>query len=168
MTKESETVTGSKFTPITSQEQLNTVIAERIKRAEAKAVEPFKDYDDLKEKAAKYVEGQNAAKSVEDKAAEQIAKLQKQIDGLNDNLTQSQSEAVKARIQAKYKISDDDAALFLTATDTDVLDKQAKALSERIADRKKGAPFVPEQRGHTDPPVDENAQFAAQLFGKSD
>lgn len=155
------------FTPITTQEQFNAQIAERIKRAEAKAVEPFKDYDDLKAKAAKYDEGTNAAKTAEQKAAEQVAEMQKQIDALNGTLSQSQSEATKARIQAKYKLSDDDAQLFLTATDSEALENQAKALSERIADRKKQPPFVPEQLGHQEPPADEMAEFTGQLFGRA-
>lgn len=156
------------FKPITSQEQLNATIAERIKRAEAKAVEPFSDYDDLKAKADKYDAGQDAAKSAEDKAAEQVAKMQKQIDDLTGTLTQSQSEASKARIQAKYKLSDEDASLFLTATDSDALEAQAKALAERLADRNKRAPYVPEQTTHTDPPENEGAGFARRLFSGED
>lgn len=144
------------FTPITSQEQLNTVIGERIARAQAKAAEQFADYDSLKEKAAKFDEASNAAKSVEEKAAEQIAEMQKQIDGLTGKLTESESSATRARIQAKHKISDEDAALFLTATDADALEAQAKALAERLGDRKKGSPRVPEQKDITPKPADDD------------
>lgn len=45
---------GDKFTPITSQEQLNGIIKGRIERAEKKAVEKFSDYDALKAKAEAY------------------------------------------------------------------------------------------------------------------
>lgn len=153
------------FTPITTQEQLNTIIADRIKRAEAKAVEPFADYEDIKAKAAKYDEGQDAAKSVETKAAEQIAAMQKQIDGLTGKLTESESTALKARIQAKHKISDEDAALFLTATDSEALETQAKTLAERFADRKRQAPYVPEQTDTDTPTPKDEDGFGAFVSG---
>lgn len=154
------------FTAITSQEQFDAAIKDRIARAEKKAAEQFSDYSDLQAKAAKYDEGVNAAKSAEDKAAAQIAEMQKQIESLNGKLTASESSALRARIQAKHGISDDDASLFLTATDPDALESQAKTLAERIGAAKKGAPYVPQQTGHTDPPVNEEAAYARQLFGR--
>lgn len=159
----------TEFTPITTREQyqerLEADLKERIARAEKKAVEPYSDYDALKAKAAKYDEGVNAAKSAEDKAAEQIAEMRKQIEGLTGKLAESESSATRARIQAKHGISDEDAALFLTATDADALENQAKTLSERIGASKKGAPYVPQQTGPTDPPVNEDAALARQIFG---
>ena len=38
----------SDFTPIETQEQLDKVIGERIRRAEQKAAEKYADYEDLK------------------------------------------------------------------------------------------------------------------------
>ena len=63
----------SDFTPIETQEQLDKVIGERIKRAEQKSAEKYADYDDLKTQNANY--------------ATQIAQLQ----------TQLQSQADKAK-----------------------------------------------------------------------
>lgn len=40
------------FEPITTQEQLDSVLRERLRRAREKAVEPYADYEDLKTKAA--------------------------------------------------------------------------------------------------------------------
>lgn len=47
-----ETPKPDGFQPITSQEQLNEVIAGRVRRAEDKVREAFADYDDLKAAAA--------------------------------------------------------------------------------------------------------------------
>lgn len=43
----------------------------------------------------------------------------------------ARAEALRFRIATRYGISDEDAELFLTATDEDVLERQAKALQER-------------------------------------
>ena len=52
---------ADEFTPITSQEQLDQVIKGRIERAQAKAVERFADYDEIKAKAAEYDKSQEAS-----------------------------------------------------------------------------------------------------------
>jgi hypothetical protein len=159
--KEATGAGDEKFTPITTQEQLNTVIAERIERAKKTAIEPFADYETLKAKAAQFDQAENDKKSADDKNADAIAALQKE-------LADSRSEATKARIQAKYSISDDDADLFLTASDSDALERQAKTLAERVADRKKGAPYVPEQQSQTDVPKDALREFAKSVFKSRD
>ena len=38
----------SEFTPIETQEQLDKVIGERVRRAERQAAEKYADYDDIK------------------------------------------------------------------------------------------------------------------------
>lgn len=66
------------FTPIETQEQLDAVIRERIKRAERKAAEQFADYDQLKEKTARLDELESASKSELQKANEELARLRNQ------------------------------------------------------------------------------------------
>ena len=70
------------FTPITSQEQFNAAIQERISRAESKVREQFADYDALKEKAGKYDEAQNASKTEAQKAEERIKSLEDELSGM--------------------------------------------------------------------------------------
>ena len=60
----SEATTG--FTPITSQEQLNSVLADRLRRERAK----YADYADLKEKAGTVEELTARAEAAEAKIAE--------------------------------------------------------------------------------------------------
>lgn len=57
---------------IESQDQFDGLVKDRIKRAEAKAVEPFADYDDLKAKAGQVDE--LTAKFETDLAAEKSAR----------------------------------------------------------------------------------------------
>lgn len=158
------------FTPITTPEQLNAFLADRVKRAEAKAVEKFADYDDLKAKAAQYDALEQNKKTAEDKLTERITALEAELKTTRDDLGTSKQEATRARIQAKYKVSDDDAELFLTAGDADGLEKQAKALADRIADRKAKGPVVPSQKGgeSNDPKPDPMRDLARQVFQTDD
>lgn len=63
----------SDFQIIETQEQLDKVIGERIKRAEQKATEKYADYEDLKTQNAGYVT--------------QIAQLQSQLQAQTDKIT---------------------------------------------------------------------------------
>ena len=124
------------FEAITSQEALDKIVQSRIARERAK----FADYDELKAKAAQFAAIEDAKKSDEQKWQERIEKLESELTG-------TRRDAEKARIQARYSISDEDAALFLTATDTEQLEAQAKALAERVTKQKKNGPTAPEQKG---------------------
>jgi len=115
------------FTPITTQDDLNKVVADRVKRAEAK----YADYDAIKAKAAE-LDGLKAANQTEaEKTAERIAALE-------NDLSKTRQETQRLSIATAHGITDkDDIELFLTGTDVDTLTKQAKRLQDRDADRKK-------------------------------
>lgn len=132
------------FTPPATQEELNKLIGERVDRERKK----YADYDDVKAKAAQFDQLNESKKSDEQKTDERITALESE-------LTAAKFAADRARIQARYSISDDDADLFLTASDAGKLEAQAKALAEkakadadRAADRKKNGPVVPAQKGN--------------------
>ena len=78
------------FTPITSQEDLNRVIGERINSVKAK----FADYDDLKAKASRLDEIEQASKSELEKAQERIAELE-------GSVSQAQRAALVTRIASE-------------------------------------------------------------------
>ena len=63
----------NEFKPITSQEELNKLIGARINQVKSQ----FADYDDLKAKAAKVDEAEEASKTELQKAQERIAELEK-------------------------------------------------------------------------------------------
>ena len=66
----------NEFEPITSQEQFDQAIKARIERAQAKAVERFADYDDLKAKAARLDDLEKTSKADIDAANERIRELE--------------------------------------------------------------------------------------------
>lgn len=150
----------TEFTPITSQDELNKALAERLQRERAK----FADYKDLKAKADRLDEIEAASKSEAEKVAERIAALESENKRI-------QSEALRSRIQAKHGISDEDAALFLTGADEDTLTAQAKRLAEREADRKKRGNVAPKEGGSADNAgAGDSAtrEFVRGLFGRTD
>ena len=143
------------FKPITSQDELNRIIGERVKRAKPA------DYDDLKAKAAELDKIQAASKSEADKTAERIASLERDLEA-------TRSAALRSRVQARFGISDEDAGLFLTATDEDTLVKQAQRLAAVESDRKKHGNRAPLQGRATSNSGTDNdeREFVRQLFGK--
>ena len=155
--------TGEKlaeFTPISTQDELNKVIADRINREKAK----FAYYKDLKAKAERLDQLEADKKSEAEKVAERIAALESENKRI-------QSEALRSRIQAKHGISDEDAALFLTGADEDTLTAQAKRLAEREADRKKRGNVAPKEGGSADNAGGGDSdlrEFTRSLFGRSD
>lgn len=128
-----------------SQADVDRIVKERVQRERAK----FADYDDLKAKAGE-------AKTAE----ERIAALEKQVQ-------ESQREALRRRVQAAHGISDEDADLFLTASDEDTLTAQARRLAARESERKQRNNIAPREGNNprTDA-EDETRAFARNLFAR--
>lgn len=146
--------TGDEFKAITSQEELNAVLKDRLERERAK----FSDYKDLKSKAAQLDSLAEASKTEAEKFNERIAALEK----ANGDLATS---ALRARIQAKFSISDEDAELFLTGADEDSLTKQAQRLAQRESERKKQGNRVFIEGTNPAANGSEDATFASNLLG---
>lgn len=147
---------STEFKPITSQADFDRLIGERVSRERAK----YGDYADLKAKAAKFDEAEEATKSEIQKAADAKAKAEQERDA-------ARAEALRLRIATKHGISDEDADLFLTGKDEATLTKQAERLAGRAADRKKHGNTVRSEGNHSgnDSKVDDERQFVSQLFG---
>ena len=142
------------FTPITSQDELNRIIGERVKRAKPA------DYDDLKAKAARLDEIEQANKTEIEKAADRAAKAEQERD-------KARADALRLRVAAKHGISDEDADLFLTGTDEATLTKQAERLAQRTADRKKQGNHVPREGSNPKAGDDPMREYARQLFDRA-
>lgn len=65
------------FTPIESQEQFDELVRDRLARERAK----YSDYEDLKAKAAKYDEAQEAGRSELEKAQARVRELEAEAEG---------------------------------------------------------------------------------------
>lgn len=151
-----DTPAADEFTPITTQDELNAALKDRLARERAK----FSDYNDLKAKAAKLDEIENANRTEAEKATAKIAELETQLNEMR-------VESTRLRIATEHGITDaDDIRLFLTGTDEETLTAQAKRLAERTSDRKKSH-VVPGEGKTPAPTGDPMRDFTRGLFAKA-
>lgn len=151
-TPSGETPAADEFKAITSQDELNRIIGERVKRAKPA------DYDDLKAKAAKLDEIEQANQTEAEKAATRLAELEAELNT-------TRRDSLRLKIASAHGITDaDDIDLFLTGADEETLTKQAKRLADRT-DRKK-THVVPGEGKTSQPKADERAAFADYLTGQ--
>ena len=153
-----QTPAADEFKAITSQDDLNKVVGERISRERAK----FADYDDLPSKAAKLDEIEKANQTEAEKAAARVAELEAELGT-------TRRESTRIKIAAEHGITDaDDIELFLTGNDEETLTKQAKRLADRTAEQQKNGNRAPRE-GQT-PPVnsgdEERRSFVRNLTGR--
>ena len=150
-----ETPAADEFKAITSQDDLNKVINDRLTRERAK----FADYKDLKTKAARLDELEAANQTEAERAAAKVAELEAQLNSVR-------TESTRLKIATEHGITDaDDIELFLTGSDEETLTKQAKRLADRTADRKKSGNHVPRE-GNTSSAADTPAlETVRGLFG---
>lgn len=145
---------GDEFSAITSQEDLDRIIRDRVKRERAK----FGDYAELKAKAARFDEIEAASKSELEKAIE----AREAAEAARD---QAVTEVLRYRIAMKHGISDEDADLFLTGTDEATLTSQAERLAERAAAGARNGTRSPrEGRAAAADGTSELRDFARELF----
>lgn len=145
------------FEPITSQEQLNKVVADRVRRAEAKVKESFADYDDLKTAAA-------AAET----ANEELTALRAAV--LNRAVADA---ATKTTVKAEHlpallgdglttvKVNTDGTVEGLDALVTAFLDSNPEYLKTEVPDKKPGVGKQDADRKSPPPKTDITAQIAA-------
>jgi len=135
---------NSGFTPPASQQELNRIIAERVNRTKAQ----FADYEDLKARAAQVDELTQKVADAEASAAD--------VPGLV-------SQQLRSHLVALHEIPAEDADLFLTATDPEVLLKQVGRLVGRS---KPQGNHVPREGTNTASVDNDKRAFAQQLFSE--
>lgn len=148
------TPAAEEFKPITSQDDLNRIISDRVSRERAK----YADYKDVKAKAARLDEIEQANQTELDKATQRATETEAERD-------HARAEALRLRIAAKHGIGAEDADLFLTGTDEETLTAQAERLNNRDTDRKKRGNYVPREGTTPTPPADEERAAVRSLFG---
>lgn len=153
--------TAQQFAPITSQDDLNKVIAQRIERERSK----FADYGDLKAKAARLDEMEAANKT-------QAERLSEQADRARADADAARAELLRYRVAASHGITDaDDIELFLTGTDEETLKRQAERLAKRSADASSPRSPKPDPNqgrtpsGNAATPADQFASFIQSQLG---
>lgn len=147
---------GDGFTPITSQADLDKAIGPRLERERGK----FADYDELKNKAVEFDKLADANKSEVEKANESVAAMKVEVEKIPAKV----AEALKPHLTAMHKISDEDAELFLTATDPELLLKQVNGLVGRTQQSKNKHRVPGEGTQPPAPAADEERTAVRTLF----
>ena len=160
------TPAADEFKPITSQQELNAALKDRLDRERAK----FKDYPDVKAKAAKLDEIEQANLSELEKVNGRATTAEAERDA-------AKQEAMRVRKAVQHGLSLEVADEFLTGTDEETLDAQAKRLSELMAEkanaedaRKKKNPIVSKEGTSTKTGTtteEDDREFARTFFGGS-
>lgn len=134
-----------------TQADVDRIVADRLKREREATKAKYGDYDDLKAKA-------EGAKSVEERLAQ-----------MEERTADAEAKAIRSDIAARYSISAKDRDLFLTGTDADTLEAQAKRLVELASERKKTGNVVPAE-GKNPQATDDGGMrdFTRQLFRRAD
>jgi hypothetical protein len=148
------------FTPITSQDELNRALKDRLDRERSK----FADYSDLKAKAGRLDEIEQANKSEIEKANDRVAKAEAEAAKV-PSLVAAQ---LREHLVKLHEIDAEDAELFLTASDPELLTKQADRLLARGSQRKKTGNVVPREGANpTSSGGDDMRSFTNELFSRA-
>lgn len=126
-----ETAT-SIFEPITSQEQLNKIIGDRIKQAKENAEKKYADYDDLKAKVSDYEKQIGDLSRSLDDASKQISGFEAERDELNSRISAYETSSVKMRIAREtgipYELAD-----RLSGDSEEAIREDAKNFSQYVS-----------------------------------
>ena len=148
----------SEFTPIETQEQLDKVVGDRIRRAEAKAAEKFGDYEAIKAKNAEY--------------AQQVAQLQETIskntaslEDLTKKVQSYETASVKTKVALEIGLPYQMAGR-LSGTTEEEIRADAKSMMDLIGTQTPRAPLGSGEPVHSNKANEKEAiwaNFAAQL-----
>jgi hypothetical protein len=109
---------NSGWTPPASQEDLNRIIAERVSREKAK----YADYADLRAKAGKYDELEEANRS-------EIERATSRAEAAERELAESRTEALRLSIIARHQIPADYHEFVVGGSEEDIEAKAQKVLA---------------------------------------
>jgi len=152
----------SEFKAIETQEQLDAIIGERIRRAESKAAEKYADYDSIKHQNDELT-AQIADLTKQIKAKDEAISGNKEIvDNLNAKIKDYETRSVKTRIAHEvglpYQLADK-----LSGEDEDAIREDAKKMASFI--KTPAAPIGSVEPTHedSDPVKSDMAALAKQL-----
>lgn len=152
------------FEPIESQEALDEVIKDRLKREREKVKAEYADYDDLKKKAAAYDEAQEANKTELQKAQDRVAEL--------EGAAKKREEADKQR-ELREKVAKEKGipADLIVGTDEESMAAYADKIAEYAKIQTPAGAIDPTPgsfSGGDDGRNDEKRAFVRSLFGKEE
>lgn len=127
-----------------------------------KAREQEKRAKDNATAAQRLAEIEDAQKTEAEKTAERIAKADAEVASVPNKV----ADALRAHLVALHEIDKDDAELFLTATDPELLLKQVTRLIGQ-SDKRKKTNTVPREGNQPSGKSDEMREFTRQIFAKA-
>lgn len=151
-----DTATAATGDKTFTQEQVNTFLAEQKRK--------IGDVKELKAAAVELAAIKEAQKTTEQKAADRLAAADAEVAKVPAKV----SEALRTHLVALHKIPTEDAELFLTASDPEVLLKQVERLmargAEDVADARKRGNFVPREGSNPKPDNNSDREVVRSLF----
>ena len=148
----------SDFTPIETQEQLDKVIGERIRRAEQKAAEKYADYEDLKTQNAGYVTQISQLQTQLQAQADKAKESETSIADLTAKVHQYETASVKTKVALETGLPYQMASR-LTGDDEKAIRADAEAMKQLI-----GAQVGPAPLGSTEPSSTKGGSGTSQLW----
>lgn len=157
MSEQTAEVTATETAATEQPAETETKPTETVDFWKAKAREQEKRAKDNAGAAKRLAEIEESQKSEAQKAADRLRQIEAERD-------EARREALRFKVASKYGIGDEDADLFLTASDEETLTKQAERLSARTDDRKKQGNRVPGEGTNSAGGSENDAIFARQLL----
>lgn len=148
----------------TEQQAEQTKPSETVDFWKQKAREQEKRAKENADAAKRLREIEDAQKSEAEKAADRIAKADAEVAAVPAKV----AEALRAHLVELHKIDKDDADLFLTGTEPELLLKQVTRLLGQADTRKKNGNQVPREGNNPKPGDDDMRVFARELFAAGD
>lgn len=139
-----------------TQDEINSLLAKQKRDLRAEA-------NEWKTKASKFDELAEANKSEIDKAMDRVTKAEAEVASVPSKV----ADALRAHLVALHEIDADDAELFLTANDPELLLKQVSRLTGRESERKSKNNHVPNEGKNPSSAAGAEVQVTRALFGGS-
>jgi len=125
-----------------------------------KAREQEKRAKENSDAAKRLSEIEDAQKTEAEKAADRIAKAEAEVATVPSKV----ADALRSHLTAIHEIEAEDAELFLTANEPELLLKQVTRLLEQSSKRRKNGNVAPREGASTRPAENEERAFARNLF----
>lgn len=138
-----------------------TFDADYVKKLRDEAAKYRTEAKTNSEAAKRLAEIEDAQKTESEKAADRIAKAEAEVATMPNKVAQ----ALRDHLVALHEIDPDDAELFLTGTEPDLLLKQVTRLLGQSDKRKKNGNHVPREGATTSPSDSSELQTVRGLFG---
>ena len=145
----------AEFTPITTQEQFDAAIGDRLKRERETVAKRYADYDDLRQKNADYEKQIGELTASAQESAKKYADYDKTVAELQAKVKGYETASVKTRIAHETGIPYELAHRLSGETEDDIR-KDAEAMSQYIGTTRKATPLA-----STEPAGAGNSQDAA-------